>query len=146
LPGVHGITADRPASKITRATEPSRRSEHWFDLAACRRDGAPDMFADQWGVGRDGRRRRSAALATCRACPVRSESGRAALAEIAAGLVLSGVRCGVEFTDVTPSRQSRDVDRLRLVVARLDQGLRAGPAAPTERCLAAVGPLVVEPA
>jgi hypothetical protein len=34
---------------------------------------------------------------------------------------LYGVRCGVEFTDVTASRQQRDVDRLRAVIARLDE-------------------------
>jgi hypothetical protein len=34
---------------------------------------------------------------------------------------LYGVLCGVEFTDVTASRQQRDVDRLRAVIARLDE-------------------------
>ena len=75
------------------------------------------MFADDWGVGRPGRRRRAAALTRCRTCPVRWECGVQALTEVDEGLCLYGVRCGIEFTDVTPSRQQRDIERLRAVVA-----------------------------
>jgi hypothetical protein len=78
------------------------------------------MFADGWGVGREARRRRTAALATCRKCVVRRHCGVSALAEVDAGMSLYGVVCGIEFTDVTPSRQSRDVARLRAVVAKFD--------------------------
>jgi len=86
------------------------------------------MFADSWEVGRAARRYRAAALATCRACVVRRQCGEAALANVQAGMSLYGVLCGVEFTDVTASRQQRDVDRLRAVIARL--GERAAPDAP----------------
>jgi hypothetical protein len=75
------------------------------------------MFADEWGVGRQGRRHRAAALSSCRRCPVRQQCGLQALAEVDSGLCLYGVRCGIEFTDVTPSRQQRDLERLRAVVA-----------------------------
>jgi hypothetical protein len=84
------------------------------------------MFVDQWGAGRDARRCRVAALATCRTCVVRRECGLAALADVDAGMSLYGVLCGVEFTDVTPSRQQKDVDRLRAVVAKLDEAAAAG--------------------
>jgi len=77
------------------------------------------MFADDWGTGLQGRRRRTAALSCCRRCPVRSECGVQALDEADEGLCLYGVRCGIEFTDVTPSRQQPDIDRLRSVVAGL---------------------------
>jgi hypothetical protein len=79
------------------------------------------MFADHWGVGGEARRRRAAALRTCRACPVRRPCGLAALAAVNAGFSLYGVLCGVAFTDVTPSRQERDIARLRAVVASLDE-------------------------
>jgi hypothetical protein len=78
------------------------------------------MFADRWGIGREARRHRAAALAACRRCPVRRECGQAALADVDAGMSLYGVLCGIEFTDVTPSRQQRDVARLRTVVASLE--------------------------
>ena len=84
------------------------------------------MFADHWGVGPDARRRRAAALQTCRKCPVRRACGLSALAAVDAGFSLYGVLCGVAFTDVTPSRQWRDVARLRAVVASLDQLGSAG--------------------
>jgi len=84
------------------------------------------MFADGWGVGRDARRHRAAALATCRACAVRRQCGQAALANVEDGMSLYGVLCGVEFTDVTASRQQRDVDRLRAVIARLDEPVAPG--------------------
>ena len=98
------------------------RSPHgaaWAGLAACCEPNAPSMFADEWGVGRHGRRLRAAALACCRRCAVRQECGVQALVEVDSGLCLYGVRCGIEFTDVTPSRQQRDIDRLRAVVAGL---------------------------
>jgi len=47
------------------------------------------------------------------------ECGVQALDEADEGLCLYGVRCGIEFTDVTPSRQQPDIDRLRAVVAGL---------------------------
>jgi hypothetical protein len=97
----------------------SSRPPAWVALAACREEGAPSMFADHWGVGRDARRHRTAALACCRTCPVRRQCGLAALADADAGLGIYGVHCGVEFTDVTPSRQARDIVRLRTVVAEL---------------------------
>jgi hypothetical protein len=89
----------------------------WAAHAACRESGAPSMFVDDWGIGRYGRRRRAAALACCQRCPVRAECGRQALAEVDAGLCLYGVRSGIEFTEVTPSRRRCDVERLRAVVA-----------------------------
>jgi hypothetical protein len=88
------------------------------------------MFADRWGVGAQARRLRTAALATCRTCVVRRECGLAALADIDAGMSLYGVHCGIEFTDVTPSRQERDVARLRAVVASLDPATSADSPAP----------------
>jgi hypothetical protein len=84
------------------------------------------MFVDQWGTGRDARRRRAAALATCRRCAVRRECGLAALADVDAGMTLYGVLCGVEFTDVTPCRQQKDVARLRAVVVKLSEVTAAG--------------------
>jgi Transcription factor WhiB len=98
---------------------------HWVNRAACRGLDAPSMFADRWGVGAQARRLRTAALATCRTCVVRRECGLAALADIDAGMSLYGVHCGIEFTDVTPSRQERDVARLRTVVASLDPATSA---------------------
>ena len=89
----------------------------WVSRAACSEPDAPSMFADDWGIGRHGRRRRAAALASCRQCSVRQDCGLQALAEVEAGLCLYGVRCGIEFTDVTPSRQQRDIERLRAAVA-----------------------------
>jgi len=50
----------------------------------------------------------------------------AACREVDAGVSLYGVLCGVAFTDVTPSRQWRDVARLRAVVASLDKPAAAG--------------------
>jgi hypothetical protein len=100
--------------------EPVERSPdeaEWTSRAACSEPGAPSMFADDWGVGRSGRRRRAIALACCRRCAVRQNCGLQALVEVEAGLCLYGVRCGIEFTDVTPSRQQRDVERLRAAVA-----------------------------
>jgi hypothetical protein len=97
----------------------------WTDHAACREADAPSMFADQWGVGGDARRCRTAALATCRTCVVRRQCGVTALAQVDAGMSLYGVVCGIEFTDVLPSRQSHDVARLRAVVAKLDQSAAA---------------------
>jgi hypothetical protein len=91
----------------------------WDRYAACREPDAPSMFVDDWGVGRAGRRCRATALACCRRCVVRWECGRRALAEVEDGLCLYGVRCGIEFTDVTPSRQQRDIERLYAVVASL---------------------------
>jgi hypothetical protein len=54
-------------------------------------------------------------------CSVRLDCGRTALAAADAGQVLYGVLCGVEFTDVTPCRQDSDIERLRAVVAELEQ-------------------------
>lgn len=88
-------------------------------MTACQELDAPSMFADDWGTGRLGRRQRARALACCRGCPTRLDCGRQALAEFDSGLCLYGVRCGIEFTDVTPSRQERDIARLRVVVAHL---------------------------
>jgi hypothetical protein len=51
------------------------------------------------------------------------------------GLCLYGVRCGIEFTDVTPSRQERDVERLRAVVADLGE-----PASAPRRRVVVTGP------
>ena len=98
----------------------------WAIDAACREPDAPSMFVDEWGAGRVGRRRRAAALSVCRRCPVRQECGIQALAEVDSGLCLYGVRCGIEFTDVTPSRQQQDIDRLEAIVARLVE-LANGP-------------------
>jgi hypothetical protein len=95
----------------------SQNEAAWASHAECRGPDAPSMFADDWGVGRPGRRRRATALACCRRCPVRRDCGLRALAEAEAGLCLYGVRCGIEFTDVTPSRQQRDIQRLRTAVA-----------------------------
>src|SRR5262245_20861187 len=89
----------------TDTIDPSSDRKAWPDQAACREPEAPSMFADEWGVGRLGRRRRAAALSCCRRCPVRQECGLQALDEVDSGLCLYGVRCGIEFTDVTPSRQ-----------------------------------------
>jgi hypothetical protein len=100
-------------------------SPAWMAQAACRGADAPCMFADRWGIGRGAARQRAAALAACRSCPVRRECGIAALADVDAGMSLYGVLCGVEFTDVTPCRQERDVARLRVVVAGLDVAQRA---------------------
>src|SRR3954466_4256763 len=108
-------------------------SAAWSRDAACREDSAPPMFADSWGAGRDARRHRAAALATCRTCVVRRQCGEAALATVDAGMSLYGVLCGVEFTDVTASRQQRDVERLRAVIARLGEAL-----APDEHGVTAV--------
>src|SRR3954447_7308774 len=102
-------------------------SAAWSRDAACREDSAPPMFADSWGAGRDARRHRAAALATCRTCVVRRQCGEAALATVDAGMSLYGVLCGVEFTDVTASRQQRDVERLRAVIARLGESVAADP-------------------
>jgi hypothetical protein len=85
------------------------------------------MFVDDWGVGRPGRRRRAAALACCRRCAVRRDCGLQALAEVEDGLCLYGIRCGIEFTDVTPSRQLRDIERLRAVVASIQSSNEVGP-------------------
>jgi len=52
---------------------------------------------------------------------MRLECGRTALQVVETSGSLYGVWCGVEFTDVTPSRQERDVNRLRAVVARLSE-------------------------
>ena len=116
-------TGPRPPS--TRSTD-RLTSRAWPHDAACREPNAPSMFADEWGVGRPGRRRRAAALACCRRCPVRKECGVQALAEVDGGLCLYGVRCGIEFTDVTPSRQQRDIDRLRALVTHLREPSVAG--------------------
>jgi hypothetical protein len=82
-----------PTMPLTATDQPDRtsttidsldRSSHesgWPHDAACREPNAPSMFADEWGVGRPGRRRRAAALAWCRRCPVRKECGLQALAE-----------------------------------------------------------------
>ena len=118
-----GATATAAGLKTQSATT-------WMTGAACRGADAPCMFADRWGIGQSARRQRTAALAACRRCPVRRECGLAALADVEAGMSLYGVLCGVEFTDVTPSRQQRDVARLRLVVAALEEGPSGGrPAA-----------------
>jgi hypothetical protein len=77
------------------------------------------MFPDEWPIGREGRTARSQALQLCRFCPVRLECGQEAVRRLDAGQILYGVHCGVVFTDVTPSRQARDVKRLRSVVAAL---------------------------
>jgi hypothetical protein len=118
---------DRPIfdvhPRLSDSREPSRRSSRlaeWVGRAACREDDAPPMFADQWGIGRNARRHRAAALASCRRCAVRRECGLAALADADAGMGVYGVHCGVEFTDVTPSRQERDLARLRAVLVRMD--------------------------
>ena len=116
------LTATPDASTAGRGEQPT----HWVAEAACREVDAPSMFADHWGVGADARRRRAAALRTCRKCPVRRACGLAALAAVDAGVSLYGVLCGVAFTDVTPSRQWRDVARLRAVVASLDKPAAAG--------------------
>lgn len=131
--------ADAPP--VASAADPGEQPTHWVAEAACRQVDAPSMFADHWGVGADARRRRAAALRTCRKCPVRQACGLSALAAVDAGFSLYGVLCGVAFTDVTPSRQWRDVARLRAVVASLDGPASAGsgqtvrvrirPAAPT---------------
>ena len=119
---------DAPPVAATAGEQPT----HWFAEAACREVDAPSMFADHWGVGADARRRRAAALRTCRKCPVRRACGLSALAAVDAGFSLYGVLCGVAFTDVTPSRQWRDVARLRSVVASLDEpaSARSGQAVP----------------
>jgi hypothetical protein len=100
----------------------------WDVMAACRELDAPSMFADDWGVGRSGRRHRAAALAVCRRCAVSRECGLRALAEVEEGLCLYGVRAGIEFTDVTPSRQQRDVERLRAVVQDRQPSIGRRPA------------------
>jgi hypothetical protein len=115
-------TIDIPAAGSAATAVPAPAGA-WIDDAACREDSAPSMFADSWGAGRDARRHRAAALATCRNCVVRRQCGEAALATVEAGMSLYGVLCGVEFTDVTASRQQRDVDRLRAVIARLGEPL-----------------------
>src|SRR4051812_5732606 len=127
---VSTIDVSPSGSAATAAPAPSGP---WIDGAACREGSAPSMFADSWGVGRDARRHRAAALATCLTCVVRRQCGEAALANIEAGMSLYGVLCGVEFTDVTPTRQQRDVDRLRAVIARLGEAL-----APDEHVVTAV--------
>ena len=104
------------------------RSSHGSALAshaACCEPNAPSMFPDEWGVGRHGRRHRAAALSCCRRCAVRQECGVQALAEVDDGLCLYGVRCGIEFTDVTPSRQQRDIDRLRALVTDMVEASNA---------------------
>ena len=109
-----------PTSDRTETNTPRPQTgSAWANLAACREQDAPSMFVDQWGVGPRARRLRAAALSCCRRCPVRPDCGLEALAEVDAGLCLYGVRCGIEFTDVTPSRQQRDIARLRALVAKL---------------------------
>jgi hypothetical protein len=118
---------DTSSSRVTAtATGLKTQSATWMTGAACRGADAPCMFADRWGIGESARRQRTAALAACRRCPVRRECGLAALADVDAGMSLYGVLCGVEFTDVTPSRQQRDVARLRLVVAALEEDPSGG--------------------
>ena len=125
-------TIDVPPGRSAATAAPAPTGP-WIDGAACREDGAPSMFADSWEAGRAARRYRAAALATCRACVVRRQCGEAALANVEAGMSLYGVLCGVEFTDVTASRQRRDVDRLRAVIATLGE-----PVAPDRHAATAV--------
>ncbi len=82
--------------------------------AACQEPGAPSLFPDDWGVGRQGRAKRAQALAICRTCPVVRECGLQALREFDSGLEVYGIRCGIAFTDIT--RQDRQIARLRNLV------------------------------
>jgi hypothetical protein len=88
------------------------------------------MFEDAWGIGREGRSKRATALRCCQRCPVRRECGQAALDAFDAGQAIYGVVGGIEFTDVTPSRQVPDVERLRAVVVKLTQHVPDGPCNP----------------
>lgn len=82
-------------------------------MTPCQEPGAPSVWPEDWGIGLQGRAKRSQALAMCRTCSEKRDCALLALRALEAGQPPYGIWGGIAFVDVT--RQEEKIERLRAV-------------------------------